>query len=115
MDKSNAGIDPLTVIPYWPDKRQAIDDLDSLNINKKAAKPIAWQDHNVFINVYKTWLKTNQRELAIIHREEMLITEKTTRPEAPVEWGWGWSASWLWASMIASDNAQGQAPNLGTI
>ena len=114
MDKSNAGIDPLTVIPYWPDKRQALDDLDSLNINKKAAKPIAWQDHNVFINVYKTWLKTTQRDIAIIHREEMILTEKKTRPEAPVEQAGG-SASWLWASMIASDNAQGGDVNLGTI
>lgn len=116
MEKSNAWIDPTSIIPYWPDKRQALEDLELLNINKKAAKPIAWQDHNVFINVYKKGLQTPERELAIIAREEMIETEKTTRPQQPQEQkGVGWVAQQLWASMIAQDNAQGQVPSLSTI
>jgi len=39
----------------------------------------------VFINVYKTGLKTKARDLAIIDREIMIETEKTTRPQQPQE------------------------------
>ena len=114
MEKSNAWLDPTIIISYTADERQAYNDLELLNNNEKVAKPTAWQDHDAFINIFKTGLQTPAREKAIFARELILEEEKKTRPEVPEEQT-GWSASWLWASMIASDNAQGQAPNLGTI
>ncbi len=116
MEKSNAWIDPLDIIPYWPDKRQALEDLDRLNNNEKASKPVPWQDHNVFINVYKTGEQTRARDIAIANREIMIETEKTTRPEQPQEQkGGGWVAQQLWASMIAQDNASGLSPSISDI
>jgi hypothetical protein len=85
MEKSNSGIDPTTIISYTADERQAYEDLELLNNNEKASEPIAGQDHNAFINIYKTGLQTPEREMAIIAREIILQTEKTTRPKAPQE------------------------------
>lgn len=115
MEKSNSWIDPTIIISYTADERQAYDDLELLNNDEKADDPIAGQDHNAFINIYKTWLQTPARELAIINREIMIQTESTTRPVAPVEQSGGWMAAQMGASMIASDNAQWQDPSLSTI
>lgn len=114
MEKSNSWIDPTTIISYTPDERNAYDDLESLNNNEDVNTPEGGQDHNAYINIYKTWLQTPARERAIFARELIIEEEKTTRPKAPVE-QWGWNASWLWASMIAADNAKGEDPSLAQI
>lgn len=114
MEKSNSGIKPTTIIAYTADERQAYSDLERLNNNEKVAKPTAWQDHNAFINIYWTGLQTPAREKAIFARELILEEEKKTRPEEPTE-PVKWGASGLWASMIASDNAQKGDVNLWTI
>ena len=114
MEKSNSWIDPTTIISYTPDERNAYDDLVLLNNNEDVSAPEGGQDHNAYINIYKTGLQTQARERAILARELILEEEKTTRPETPVE-QWGWSASWLGASMVAADNAQWKDVNLWSI
>ena len=115
IEKSNSWIDPLNIIDYTPDERNAYEDLISLNNNEEVADPVGGQDHNAYIRIYKTWLDTAARNTAILARELILEEEKTTRPEAPVEQqGWG-VAQQLGASMIAQDNAQWQDVNLWSI
>lgn len=115
MKKSNASwLDPESIIPLTNDERQAYEDLQLLNANKKLEiAPEPGQDHNVFINIYKTWLDTVARELAIIERENMLRAEGQ---QPKVEAGQtGGVAQQLWASMLAQDNAQGQEASLQQI
>ena len=114
MEKSNSWIDPTTIISYTPDERNAYDDLVLLNNNEDVLAPEGGQDHNAYINIYKTGLETAARQKAIVARELILEEEKTTRPEQPTEEVKS-GASWLWASMIAADNAQWQDVNLWSI
>ena len=114
MSKSGVSdLDPASIIPYTADERQAYDDLELLNNNKKVAKPEQWQDHNVFIQIYKTGLETVAREMAIIERELMISEERKTKPvEQPQQWTGGGVAAQLWASLISQDNAQWAIPSI---
>lgn len=115
IEKSNSWIDPTALISYTPDERNAYDDLVWLNNNEDVLPPEGGQDHNAYINIYKTGLQTPARERAILARELILEEERTTRPKAPVEQqGWG-VAQQLGASMIAQDNAQGWDVSLAQV
>ena len=115
IEKSNAGIDPTIIINYTSDERQAYDDLELLNLDMKVSKPEIGQDHNAFINIYKTGLQTATRDLAIIDRELILAEEKKTKPAPEPEQTGGWMAQQLGASMIAQDNAQGWDVSLAEV
>ena len=98
--------------PYTRDERVAYSNLEMLNRDiELQTKPAVWEDHNVFINIYKTWLDTDARNKAIQKREDLLEAE----PEptvAPEQWAWGWwVAQQLWASMLAWEQAW-QVPSL---
>lgn len=113
IDKSSIRwLDAKTIHPYTADERKAYANLDMLNRDiELTTKPKTWEDHNVFINIYKTGLDTDARESAILEREMMIYNEPTA-PEVPMEWG-GWnSVAWLWASMIASEQAQWVNPSI---
>jgi len=98
--------------PLSSDERQAYEDLELLNNNIKVSKPEQWQDHETYIRIYKTGLETVQREMAIIERESIIKEESKTKPVEEMQWVWGWVAQQMWASMIASDNAQWKTPSI---
>lgn len=90
--------------PLTPDERKAYGQLQVLNSDiALKEEPLLTEDHNIFINIYKTWIPTKARDNAIALRERLL--EKTPK-EAPTEETWkGWGG-WIGASLIASANAQ---------
>ncbi len=103
------GIDAYTIHPYTSDERKAYANLELLNRDiELKSKPEGGEDHNVYINIYKTGLQTDARDKAIQERE--LILEQEPEKPQQVEWGGGWVAQSLWASMLASDQAQ-QTPS----
>lgn len=100
-------ITPELLYPLSKDERKAYRDVEILNRNKDLkSKPQPWEDHNLFINIYKKGLDTPARANAIRQREKLLQVE-WEQPVAPQEWG-KW-IGWLWASMVASQFAQQQA------
>jgi len=108
IDKSGIKwLEPEMIHPYTRDERIAYDNLVLLNNDMELkSKPEPWEDHNVFINIYKTWLDTDARNKAIELRELALDAEPK-QPEAPQEtWSNWWAARWLWASLLAQDNAK---------
>lgn len=106
-------LDAETIHPYTVDERKAYSNLELLNNNiELKSKPQPWEDHNVYINIYKTGLETPARDKAIELRE--LILEQTPAEPEPTEWGWGWAAQSLGASMLASDMAN-QVPSTADV
>lgn len=87
------------------DERIAYSNLELLNRNEEiTTKPQPWEDHNAYIQIYKTGLDTDARNKAIEEREAILMAEPKQAPQAPVgQWG---VATQLGASMLSSDNAQ---------
>jgi len=110
-------LDPLMIHAWTQDERTAYQNLELLNNNEKLkSKSQTGEDHNVFINIYKTWLDTEARNMAISEREAILAAEPATPAlleEAP--WQWGWVAQQLWASMIASEQAQWKIPSIADV
>jgi len=110
-------LDADLIHPYTFDERQAYNNLVMLNRDiELQAKPQAWEDHEVYINIYKSWLDTKAREKAISDREKMLEVERTQTPEVPeVAWqqAW-WTARQLWASMLAWEQAA-QTPSIADV
>lgn len=106
-DKSGIeGFNGEQVFPLSRDERIAYDNLDLLNNNiDVATEPQPGEDHNVYIEIYKTGLETEARDRAIELREAILASEppKPTPVEQPDT---GWAARWLWASLLASQEAQ---------
>ncbi len=103
----NSGVkslDAKSIHPHTRDERIAYGNLGLLNRDIEVSAPEVWEDHNVYINIYKTWLDTPANNRAIKEREVMLtaIPEQPQAPEEPK----GNSTAWLWASLIAQDNAQ---------
>ena len=110
------GLDWEKFISLTQDERVAYDNLELLNNDIEIkTKPAPWETHEVYINIYKTWIPTKARDKAIQDREIILIQTPKELPQVPQEvtwWGWGG----LWASMIAADNAQwGWEPSLWDI
>lgn len=93
--------------PLSIDERKAYENLELLNNDiELKTKPLPWEDHNVYIQVYKTWLDTKARNNAIELREQILSAEpKQVTSQEDIKDTW-WAARWLWASMLASDNAK---------
>lgn len=100
------------IVPLTADERQAWDDVIQLNQNKKASEPEEWQDHNVFINIYKKWLDTTERRKALIIREDLVLQQPK---QQPAEAKWGWVAQQLWASLISAEQAQWQEASLAQV
>ena len=74
-------------------------------------KPAAWEDHNVYINIYKSGLENEARNKAIWLRE-LALEQEPPEPTA-VEWaGWWWVAQQLWASMLAWEASQWSNPSI---
>ena len=105
-----------TIHPLDRDERIAKDNVQLLNVNiKLKTKPQPWEDHNVYINEYRTGLQTDARDKAIELREQALEQEPP-KPTTEEELGGGWGvAQSIWASMIASDNAQWQNPSISDV
>ncbi len=98
-----------TLKPYTRDERKAYENLTLLNRDiELKSKPEAWEDHNTFINIYKTGLDTDARNNAIQLREQILLAEPPKQEQAPT--GTGWAATQLGASMLSSDMAN-QVPS----
>ena len=101
-----------TIHPLTRDERIAYDNLDLLNNNMELkTKPAPWEDHNVYINIYKTGLQTEARNKAIELRELALEQEPPAPTTEEELWGWGMAQS-IGASMVASDNAQWPTPSI---
>lgn len=103
-----------TIKPLTQDERKAYSHLELLNNNEMVkTKPQPWEDHNVYINIAKTGLQTDARDKYIQERELILMTEPKAQPQPA--WGdqWG-TARGLWASMLASDQAQ-QTPSVADV
>jgi hypothetical protein len=100
------------IVPLTADERQAWDDVVLLNQNKKPSEPVEWQDHNVFINIYKKWLDTPARQEALLLREELYLQQPK---QQPTETKWGWVAQQLWASLISAEQAQWQEASLAQV
>jgi hypothetical protein len=92
--------------PYSQDERRAYRDLELLNNDIKVkTKPQPWENHNVYIRIYKTGLQNDARDMAIEMRENALATEP--KEQAPQEmWKTAGTAAGIWASMIASQQSQ---------
>lgn len=94
-----------TIIPLNADERKAYSNLELLNRNiELKSKPKAWEDHNIYVNIYKKGLQTEARDKAIKQREDLLKIEW----EKQLSWEQTWWGG-LWASMIASQFSQQQA------
>ena len=98
--------------PFTRDERTAYDNLDLLNNDiELKSKPEPWEDHNVYINIYKTGLETDARNKAIWLRE-LAIEQEPPIPTPEEElWGW-WVAQQLGASLISQETAQGSIPSI---
>ena len=110
------GLKAENIHPYTRDERVAYSNLEILNRDiELESKPLPWEDHNVFINIYKTWLETDARDKAIQAREAILEAEpeKAEQPEEASKWGW--VAQQLWASMVSQDNAQWNIPSIADV
>ena len=97
------------------DERKAYEQLEILNQDVDlTSKPLPEEDHNLFINIFKTGIPNKARDKAIENRETALqAIPKAPEPTEQQMWtGWG---GWLWASMIASDNAQGKDASIADI
>lgn len=108
LDKSwITWINGTDYVPYTQDERVAYSNLLMLNQDIKIeAKPEPWEDHDTFIQIYKNGVPTDARDKAIADRERILeATPKELPPTEQPTWAW-WG--WLWASMIASTNAEQQ-------
>jgi len=107
-------LDSLMIHPYSQSERKAYRNLEMLNNNVKLrTKPQPWEEHDVFIRIYKTGLDTDARNEAIEMRE--MILEQEPKQEAQQEMGGtAWVSSQLWASMISSQQAQ-QVPSTADV
>lgn len=113
VEKSGvSGVDKFELYGMTRDERQAYEDVESLNRNEKVAKPQPWEDHELFIYIYKKGLKTPARDLAIFQREQILLVEPKQK-ETPQAWGGG-EARQLGASMLAGQQAN-QTPSLSDV
>ena len=113
---NSSGIKWLDGERYFPlgqDERNAQSQIEMLNNNRPLkSKPQPGQDHNTYIQIYKTGLDTDARNKAIEERELILATEPKEAPQAPA--GNWWVASQLWASMLSSQQAQ-QWPSISDV
>lgn len=109
------GLKAESIHPYTREERVAYSNLEILNRDiELKTKPVAWEDHNVFINIYKTWLDTDARNKAIRQREKILEAEPE-QSAAPEEWNKAsWVAQQLWASMLAWEQAW-QVPSIADV
>jgi len=116
LEKSGIrGIKAEDIQPLTRDERVAYDNLDLLNNDiKLKSKPKQWEDHNVYINIYKQGLETEAQQEALFEREQMILNEWIT-PEISEQSGTGWEARQLWASMIAQEQAQWTTPNIWNV
>lgn len=106
LDKSWInGLKGEDIYGYTQDERTAYANLALLNNNiELKTKPQPWEDHEVYINIYRFWVPTEARDKAIELREKILA-ETPKAPPTPVTPKGAWWG-WIWASMIASDYAQ---------
>ena len=93
--------------------------MSETHIETERTKPKTWEDHNVYINIYKKGIQTKAQEKALFDREQMLINEwlETANGELPMEspaWN-GWEARQLGASLIAQETAQWGTPSLWSV
>lgn len=105
------GLNPLMIKPYTRDERTAYGQLELLNNNIELDEDLILpeEDHDVFINIFRTWLDTPARNKAIQARERIL--EIQPKQELPQELGSGWwVAQQLGASMLAGQEQQ--APSI---
>lgn len=105
-------LDADAIHPLTRDERIAYDNLEILNNNMQLkTKPAAWEDHNVYINIYKSGLENEARAKAIWLRE-LALEQEPPEPTAE-EWaGWWWVAQQLWASMLAWEASQWANPSI---
>ena len=104
-----------TIHPWTKDERIAKDNVQLLNIDVELkTKPQPWEDHNVYINIYKTGLETDARNKAIELRELALEQEPPAPTTEEELGGWGMAQS-IGASMIASQNAQWPTPSISDV
>jgi len=107
------GLEAETIHPLTRDEREAYDNVELLNLDVELkTKPEAWEDHNVFIQIYKTGLDTKARDNAIALREEILRAEWEP-VEMEEEAKGGWVAQQLGASMLAQE--QSTAPSISDV
>ena len=113
------GIKPEDLYPLTRDERIAYSNVEFLNQDLEIkTKPKGWEDHNVYINIYKQGIETNAQEKAIFEREQMILNEGLGTANGEIEWEsvWGgWEARQLGASMIAQENAQWGTPSLWSV
>lgn len=106
VEKSGVeGLDGERFFPLSQDERNAWDNLDLLNNDiQLSTEPQPWEDHNIYIDIYKTGLDTDARNDAIELREAILKAEptETTKTEQKDTGG---AARGLGASMLASEQA----------
>lgn len=105
IDKSGIKwLDWKTIVTFTADERKAYSNLNLLNNNiDLETSPEPWEDHDTYINIYKTWLQTDARDKAIEQRENIL---KATPKEAEAEVQTDWTAKQLWASLVSQKAAE---------
>lgn len=104
-DSGIAGLEWEDFFYLSRDEQIAYDNLDALNRNIDIkTKPKPWEDHDVYIQIYKTGIQTDARDKAIADREDAKTAEPPKQEQAPAG-QWGMAAS-MGASMLANDNAQ---------
>ena len=110
-------LDPLQIHAYTRDERLAYNNLELLNNNiELETEPEPGEDHNIFINIYKSWLDTPARNKAILLREQILEAEPTApQPVEEASWSGWWVAQQLWASLISAEAAQWQNPSIADV
>lgn len=115
LEKSGIrGLNAKRIKPYTRDERLAYENLELLNNDiELKTKPVPGENHNAFINIYKTGLDTPARTKAIFEREQILTAEPEAAPAVEEQKG-GWVAQQLGASMLAWEQA-GWTPSIADV
>lgn len=104
-------VDAYQIVQYTPDERKAYQNLILLNNDiELKSTPQPWEDHEVYINIYRQWIETKARDKAIQQRE--LALEQTPKQQPQIEQWASWISNQISASLLASQQAQWQPASI---
>ncbi len=99
------GLDASDIVTYSLDEEKALWNVKQLNKNiELSSKPQPWENHDVYIQIYKKGIPTEARDKAIVDRKAIKAAEP--KQDNLPTWEADWTAKSLWASLLASENAQ---------
>ncbi len=77
----------LIYLPESMDEMKAKADLEKLNAGKPASEPQPWENHRIFIHIFKQGIPNEQNAQAIAQRTMMMLEAQQQQMQAPQEQG----------------------------